>query len=353
MANLIALILSLLLATAGMFGGLAASGFPNNQKPVEETTAAETTAAETTAAETEPATTAQPAEKETVYVNAPLLNVRSGPGYEFDVLGVLGEGQEVTRVGTEGTWSKILYNGSEAWVVSEYLSAEGPAPEPETEPATEVPEPETEPATEAPEPETEPATEAPEPETEPATEAPEQETEPVTQEPETEPATEAPEPETEPATAEPEPEEESSEEETTEEALTGEPYEDELVAFLYDNTVYAEITRRLDDDPTAPQKSIVYDLDGIYILVAQSNIAPDTLLGKLNDPQKVEGSPDGVEEYTTADGGMFKITHTNSVYLAVYLKDAEDKAAGTIYRTIELVSGIMPEKLQTVISSMR
>ena len=192
------------------------------------------------------------------------------------------------------------------------------------------------------------AAETMEPETtEPATQEPE--TEPATQEPETEPATQ--EPETEPVTEEPETETET-EEETTEEAITGEEYEDELVSFRYDSSV-TEVTRGIDADPTAPQKSVAYDLEGILLLVAQSDYAPKALLEKLGNPELTDNSTDSEQEYAAEDGGLVRITHVNGVYLAVYLKDADNAAAKLIYRTAQLKNGVMLENLQTVISSLR
>ena len=295
MMRIWAMLLALLLTTGGMISGLLAVDQTKYPGPVAETTAAETTAAETTVAETTAAET---------------------------------KAAETTAAETTAAETTAAET-----TAAETTAAETTEPE-TTEPATQ--EPETEPATQ--EPETEPATQ--EPETEPATQEPE--TEPATQEPETEPVTEEPETETETET----------EEETTEEAITGEEYEDELVTFRYDSSV-TEVTRGIDADPTAPQKSVAYDLEGILLLVAQSDYAPKALLEKLGNPELTDNSTDSEQEYAAEDGGLVRITHVNGVYLAVYLKDADNAAAKLIYRTAQLKSGVMLENLQTVISSLR
>lgn len=51
-----------------------------------------------------------------------VLNVRSGPGTKYSVIGALAKGQAVTVLGTSGNWSKIYYNGTTAYAYSKYLS---------------------------------------------------------------------------------------------------------------------------------------------------------------------------------------------------------------------------------------
>ncbi len=50
------------------------------------------------------------------------LNVRSGPGVKHPVIGGLEKGDTVTRIGTSGKWSVIIYNGSKAYAYSKYLN---------------------------------------------------------------------------------------------------------------------------------------------------------------------------------------------------------------------------------------
>lgn len=59
-----------------------------------------------------------------LYVTADCLNIRSGPGTEYEVLGVLLINDQVHRIGEFGDWSAIEYYGGEAYVSSKYLSYE-------------------------------------------------------------------------------------------------------------------------------------------------------------------------------------------------------------------------------------
>ena len=66
---------------------------------------------------------------ETVYVTgASSLNVRKGPGTSYDKIGTLSEGASIKRVGIgDNGWSKIIYDGKEAYVSSNYLTTKKPA----------------------------------------------------------------------------------------------------------------------------------------------------------------------------------------------------------------------------------
>ncbi|MEA4968924.1 MAG: SH3 domain-containing protein [Candidatus Pelethousia sp.] len=60
----------------------------------------------------------------TFRVTTSALNIRTGPGTGYSVVGVLKKGDQVTRIGQNGKWFKIATsNGSEAWVSSKYLSS--------------------------------------------------------------------------------------------------------------------------------------------------------------------------------------------------------------------------------------
>lgn len=50
------------------------------------------------------------------------VNVRSGPGTNYSVVGWLTKGTTVTRTGTSGNWTRVNYNGLTAYVYSSYLS---------------------------------------------------------------------------------------------------------------------------------------------------------------------------------------------------------------------------------------
>lgn len=59
----------------------------------------------------------------TKYVIATTLNVRSGAGTSYSVLGSLSKGTKVEVISTTNGWSKINYNGSIGYVSSQYLSS--------------------------------------------------------------------------------------------------------------------------------------------------------------------------------------------------------------------------------------
>ena len=59
----------------------------------------------------------------TKYVIATTLNVRSGAGTSYSVLGSLSKGIKVEVISTTNGWSKINYNGSIGYVSSQYLSS--------------------------------------------------------------------------------------------------------------------------------------------------------------------------------------------------------------------------------------
>lgn len=63
---------------------------------------------------------------ETVYATTD-VNIRTGPGTEFSVLGISLYGRSVTRtgIGSNG-WSRVIYNGDTAYMASEYLSTDNP-----------------------------------------------------------------------------------------------------------------------------------------------------------------------------------------------------------------------------------
>ena len=62
---------------------------------------------------------------ENLYVNIDSLNVRSGPGTEYDKITSIELNTKVHRIGVGNNgWSKIEYNGHDAYVFSDYLSYE-------------------------------------------------------------------------------------------------------------------------------------------------------------------------------------------------------------------------------------
>lgn len=107
--------------------GLAAGDpFPEETTAApEETTAAPATEATTAAPATE-ATTAAPAteapqpQTDQVYVNSN-VNVRAGASENAEKIGVILSGTDYTRIGQEGEWSIIRFNGGTGYVKTEFL----------------------------------------------------------------------------------------------------------------------------------------------------------------------------------------------------------------------------------------
>lgn len=64
---------------------------------------------------------------ELVYATVP-LNVRTGPGTNYSILGVLQTGASIRRIaiGSNG-WSKVVYSGQTAYMATQYLSVTRPA----------------------------------------------------------------------------------------------------------------------------------------------------------------------------------------------------------------------------------
>ena len=50
------------------------------------------------------------------------VNVRSGPGTKYSILGYLVKGETVQKTGTSGNWTKVVYKNQTAYVSSTYLS---------------------------------------------------------------------------------------------------------------------------------------------------------------------------------------------------------------------------------------
>ncbi len=79
---------------------------------------------ETPPATEQPQEPEQPAAtSETLYAKE-RVNVRASASTDSDRLGAVEMGQAVTRIGTEGEWSKIEYNGGTGYVKSEFLDAQ-------------------------------------------------------------------------------------------------------------------------------------------------------------------------------------------------------------------------------------
>ena len=69
-------------------------------------------------------------EEETVYATEN-VNIRTKPNTDCDIITVLQKGSSVTRIGeTDDGWSKVLYEGKERYITSEYLSTTLPVEKP-------------------------------------------------------------------------------------------------------------------------------------------------------------------------------------------------------------------------------
>lgn len=70
--------------------------------------------------QTTDATAEAPVETETVYAKTS-VNIRTAPSTESDIYGTLEYHQEVERISDDGEWSKVLIDGKEYYIASEYL----------------------------------------------------------------------------------------------------------------------------------------------------------------------------------------------------------------------------------------
>lgn len=94
------------------------------------------TATEPPAANTLPAATYTPEAEQTMYAPQ-VINIRSGPGTDYDKLGVLYANSEITVIGSSGEWAAVSYNGSTGYILRSLLSSTPPtttAAAPETAP---------------------------------------------------------------------------------------------------------------------------------------------------------------------------------------------------------------------------
>ncbi len=72
----------------------------------------------------------QPA-NETVYLTGSGVNIRKGPGTDYDVIGTASTGQYYTRTGrVDNGWSRISYNGGDAYISDSFLSTAQPTATP-------------------------------------------------------------------------------------------------------------------------------------------------------------------------------------------------------------------------------
>ena len=74
-------------------------------------------------------------EKETVYATEN-VNIRTEPNTDCDIITVLQKGSSIIRIDEADGWSKVIYEGEERYITSEYLSLTPP----EEKPTEEAPE---------------------------------------------------------------------------------------------------------------------------------------------------------------------------------------------------------------------
>lgn len=66
---------------------------------------------------------------DTVYITGNGVRLREGPGTDYDMIDSVGRGTELKRTGTtEEGWSRVEYDGKEAFVSNSYVSTEEPEP---------------------------------------------------------------------------------------------------------------------------------------------------------------------------------------------------------------------------------
>jgi uncharacterized protein YraI len=65
--------------------------------------------------------------QDAVQVNASTLNVRTGPGTGYSVIGTVSSGQSYVRIASSGSWRKIWFDHRAGWVHSSYLTSSGAA----------------------------------------------------------------------------------------------------------------------------------------------------------------------------------------------------------------------------------
>ena len=65
---------------------------------------------------------------DTVYISGNGVNIRSGPGTDYEILGNESAGYELQRTGkTDNGWSRVYYKGAEAYVIDTLISTTKPA----------------------------------------------------------------------------------------------------------------------------------------------------------------------------------------------------------------------------------
>lgn len=112
--------------------GVFSSGFSSGRKKAAEAAASSSSSASTVSAVSEtptPTPTEAPVETKVMY-SVSSLNIRAAASADAEKLGTFAAGDSVTVISSENGWSKIDYNGTEAYVSSDYLSDTQPTAAP-------------------------------------------------------------------------------------------------------------------------------------------------------------------------------------------------------------------------------
>ena len=76
--------------------------------------------------ETEPGEDGMKELSDTVYVTGSGVNLRTGPGTTYEVIGSLARGTELKRTGEVSGWSRVLYNDETCYISSALISTDAP-----------------------------------------------------------------------------------------------------------------------------------------------------------------------------------------------------------------------------------
>lgn len=108
--------------------GVFSSGFSSGRKKAAEAAASSSTVSAVSETST-PTPTEAPVETKVMYSTSS-LNIRAAASADAEKLGTFSAGDSVTVISSENGWSKIDYNGTEAYVASDYLSDTQPTAAP-------------------------------------------------------------------------------------------------------------------------------------------------------------------------------------------------------------------------------
>ena len=112
--------------------GVFSSGLSSGRKKAAESAVSSSSATPTVSVMSEtstPTPTEAPAETKVMYSKSS-LNIRAAASADAEKLGTFSAGDSVTVISSENGWSKIDYNGTEAYVASDYLSDTQPTAAP-------------------------------------------------------------------------------------------------------------------------------------------------------------------------------------------------------------------------------